>query len=316
MELNTSNSSTNESASDVDFAKREYISACTIVLLLLLAVVVADLVIVAAMFVEKTIPRSVCTLLTSQLVGCLLNATTLIIGIVTSLVLLSQFPTTYQPFGLCRAILFFFGIGIVSRMYSLVSFSLLVLAIVKWGKNSVLPSLIVIAVLVIWVSSFMLNIDTLIPPIYGVQYYKGIVCIYNPEFQEEVRDAIDTLWIILTGFIPLIVSVVIPIIVLFYIKHHVVSEAGGYNKSMAKFSLFLVGGKVITLIGLVIPLLAARKAVGVYVSYAFAVLSLIPPPILALIFLNPVRKRLKRLISCDCTLFKEISSTSTRSESL
>ena len=316
MELNISNSSMNESVSVRPFRKREFISACTIVLLLLLAVIVADLVIVAAMIVEKTIPRSVCTLLTSQLVGCLLNATTLIIGIVTSLVLLSQSPITYQPRDLCRALLFFFGVGIVSRMYSLVSFSLLILAIVKWGKESVLPSLIVIAVSVIWVSSFVLNIDTIIPPIYGVQYYRGVVCIYNPDFKNEVRDAIDTLWIILTGIIPLIVSVVIPIIVLFYIKHHVVSEVGGYNKSMAKLSLFLVGGKVITLIGIVVPLLAARKGVGVYVSYAFAVLSLIPPPILVLMFLNPVRKRLKRFILCNCTLLKEISSSSTKSESL
>jgi hypothetical protein len=210
----------------------------------------------------------------------------------------------------------------VLRTVSLVAFSVLIFVIVKRGIKCISPFLILTAVITICTISLLSNIDTVIPPIYDVKFVKNVVCIINTDFKPEIRDVIDALWITLVGILPLVLSVAVPISILCYIKCNQVSEGGGYNSAMAKFGLLLVAGNFINFLGLIIPLLAAREAVGAYVSYAFAIVSLIPTPILMLTFLKPVWKRFKQLLVCKCqdsevqTLRKNGTESITKSGSL
>ena len=101
---------------------------------------------------------------------------------------------------------------------------------------------------------------------------------------------------------PVMISIVVPILVLCYIKRNRVSDGGDYNKGIAKFALFLVSGNVINLFGqaVIAAIVYSSDAPAVYLSYGIVVLSLLPAPVLVVIFLKPVREKMKAALFCHC----------------
>ena len=120
----------------------------------------------------------------------------------------------------------------------------------------------------------------------------------------EARYIFILRWALLGRIIPLIISVILPIVCLCYMRMNNASESLGvqHTKKLAKFSLFLVVGSVINFIGQTLPALLtlglAAPAAGVYLSYGSAVISLLPTPIIIMAYLKPVREHAKRVVSC------------------
>ena len=106
-------------------------------------------------------------------------------------------------------------------------------------------------------------------------------------------------------------SVFSPIATVWFIRHNTISGDITLVKAMMKFAVFLVLGNVINFIGQTTPLLFAAFAPArkyrnslemalAYVAVILILLSLVPTPVLILIYFRPVRKRIKRILCNVC----------------
>ena len=143
----------------------------------------------------------------------------------------------------------------------------------------------------------------LVPPIFAVQYYDGVACFprtLDADIIKEVRYVFTAIWVIFGGLTPLTISIVVPIVVLCYVRRNTIAEGSSYNKGIAKLTLFLVAGNLINLVGQTVVTLIGyvSEPPGVYLSYSAGMISLIPTPIMILIFMKPVRAQVTKVIFC------------------
>ena len=105
----------------------------------------------------------------------------------------------------------------------------------------------------------------------------------------QIRYVFIAIWVIFGGLTPLTISIVVPIVVLYYVRHNTIVAESTYNKGIAKFTLFLVAGNLINLVGqaVVAFIVYVSEPSGVYLSYSAGLISLIPTPIMILIFVKP-----------------------------
>ena len=117
------------------------------------------------------------------------------------------------------------------------------------------------------------------------------------------------------------VSVFFPIATVWFIRHNTISGDVTLVKAMMKFALFLVLGNIINFVGQIIPLLIAaftpagkewyslEKALG-SMAVILILLSLVPTPLLILIYFRPIRQRIKRILCGTCMKKEYVSEKS------
>ena len=208
-----------------------------------------------------------------------------------------------RPLYLCRVYLWLFATGAVTRLWSLAAFSLSTLAIVIFSKKTINKWIAAIIVLTLWLVPMLLSLYIMLPYAFEAQFIHGVACFPDnsqTKLVVPVRYTFLVTWNVFGGFMPLTISIIIPIVCFCYIKRNIVTEGTEYRKGMAKFSLFLVMGGSINFFSQVFPSLLAlyTAAPGVYLSYISAVISLLPTPIIIVAFLKPVREQAKRLFPC------------------
>ena len=224
------------------------------------------------------------------------------IGGISAVLVVMGPEQTRPPRYLCRVCLWLYGVGSVARLWSLAAFSLSVLAIVRFGKKTL--SLLCAAVIIttLWIASIPISLYIVLPYVYEVQFVHGVACF--PDNSNVIiipaRGALFTIWVTVGSLVQMTVSIVVPIICLCYIKKNTVTEDTQYRKAMAKFSLFLVLGGAINIVGQILPAVVANytEAPGVYLSYGIVSVSLIPTPIIIIAYFKPVQEQLKKIVTC------------------
>ena len=219
----------------------------------------------------------------------------------------------------CRFLIWGLLSGITARLYSLATFSLIVLSIVRYHKKDIKTAYIIGILVLIWSASLLLNVYVFIPSVYGVQYYGDIACFANNADEKVVFQArltFSSLSTVFGGIVPLVISIIVPIVVLFYIKRNTIAtELSSYTKPAARLGLFLVVGNLLNFLGvLIITVLAyvfESFAMAVQLTYIVAVVFLLPTPILVIAFLKPVREKLKSLMYCSLKQNTRLPSNST-----
>ena len=209
--------------------------------------------------------------------------------------------TSPQDCGFCRFLLWGYLVGSIARLYSLAGFSIVVLLIIRYNKKEMKALYIVIFLAAIWCVSLLLNVHYLVPSLYAVQYYDGVACFASYSSSDEAYIAFHVVFIIFGGLIPLSITIVVPIVVLCYVRRNTMSEGSSYNKGIAKFSLFLVAGNLINFVGqtmvdLIVFGYNQATLAAVCLTYLFTLISLIPTPIMILIFVKPVRAQVAKVI--------------------
>ena len=199
---------------------------------------------------------------------------------------------------LCRFMVWGYSSGANARLFSVAAFSVAVFLVVRYSVKALKWVPIVLTLVLLWSGAILLGTHLLVPPIFAVQYVDGVVCFPRTEDANIIRPARYTftvIGILLGGVTPVVISIVVPILVLCYIRQNRVTQSNDYNKRIAKFALFLVSGNLINLIGqaVVIAIVYSSDAPAVYISYGIGVLSLLPAPILVVIFLKPVREKMR-----------------------
>ena len=221
----------------------------------------------------------------------------------TALIAVSaQYP---GPRYLCRVYLWVLGTGVMVRLWSLTAFSFSILGIVRFGKKTISWWSAAVIILVLWLVPVTISLYVMLPYLFEAQFVHGVACFPERDLEKvtiklEVRYTLALTWILLGGVIPVIVSIIMPIVYLCYIRKNTITEGALYRKGLAKFSLFLVVGSCINAAGQALPALLSlnSEAPGVYLSYGLAVISLLPTPIIIMAYLKPVQEQAKRIISC------------------
>ena len=248
--------------------------------------------------------------------GLVITLVTIVFAMVT---LILGYSSAVLPDLFCRFLIWGFLSGITARLYSLATFSLIVLSIVRYHKRDIKTAYIISLLVLIWLVSLLLNVYTFIPEVYGVQYYGNVACFSNYGDKKVVFQARLTfsfLSIVFGGIVPLIISIVVPIVVLFYIKRNTTAtELSSYTKPAARLALFLVVGNLLNFLGVVIITILAYVfksfAVAVHLTYIVAVIFLLPTPILVIAFMKPVREKLKSLMCCSLKQNTRLPSSGT-----
>ena len=255
------------------------------------------------------IPRVLAIFLVHQLLSCVIVAVIMISFVFSVLWLTLSKSITQPPLEYCQFLIWGYAFGAVGRLWSLAIFSIIVYLTVRYGQNILRHTRVFAAsITFVWVVTFLLNIHVMLPyPVYAVQFVDNVACYpHNAIVPKKIRYSTLSIWIVFGGIVPLAISIIIPIFTLCYIKRNTVTEQEDDNKRIAKFALFLVSSNVVNLLGQAVPGLVAlyAEAPGVVLAYVFVSLSLLPTPTIIIMFIKPVRRKMKKILCC-CVLFNK-----------
>ena len=277
--------------------------------MLFLLITVGGLVLLTAVAVglATPVPKIIRVFLVNMLAAGLIVATVCFFtGCISIVLALSDIAEPARV--MCALQIWVFGTGAIARLLSLAAFSIVVLRIVRFGKMTMKGAYIALTLAFLWITAMLLNIHIALPVVYAVQFVDGVACFPHYEvIHEAPRYIFIVTWIVFGGLTPLTISTVVPSVCLCYIKRHSITEGVDYKRAMAKFALFLVAGNLINLLGQTVPGILAffADAAGVYATYTVTVISLLPTPILVIIFLKPVRMKLVEVLTFNCVFVKK-----------
>ena len=253
------------------------------------------------------IPRVLAVLLINQLLSCMavavINVINSIIGVLLVVSQSSDSVNIKLPPANCQFLIWVNAFGSVGRLWGLAVYSIVTLLTIRHGQKFLKRTrVVIVCIIAVWVISFILNSYAMLPyPVYAVQFVDNVVCFpHNAIIPKASRYPTLAIWIVFGGITPLAISITIPIITLCYIRRNTITEGAQYNKRIAKFALFLVVGNVVNLLGQAVPGLVALYAEipGVVLTYLLASLSLLPTPIIIIVFMKPVRKKMRKMFCC------------------
>ena len=298
---NFSNTASNQSLRNPGFA-----AFLIVIAILLVAVIIFNGLIAIVLVRSTSVAVTVRAPLINLLVVILLGAVNLLLGSLTTIVLVLS-DSTEPPLPLCRFILWVYQVTRLARLLGLVVFSLMVFQTVTGKCDTRKFRAMILSLAAAWVIALLMCVHVLAPPIYGVQYAEGIVCLPTVGYAklEIVQFVVFMSWIVFAscGFVSILASICVVLGALCYLKRHTISERAQYKKAIVKLAAFLVTGNVLIVTGQIV-LFAVNLWVifesidGVYLSYILQILSFTPTPILIVVFLKPVQRGLHRLFCC------------------
>ena len=324
MDANWTNG--NDSSDIVDFGELPGFVAYNLIMLLgiLVPVVILDVLLLTALFLDKVTPIQIRTAIISLLLGALGVSFALALEHITALVL----STTNHPVPsvqLCHFIVWVMGGAGGVRMIFTAVFSIIVYISVKKSAKAVNQYVLIVCSIVLWIASFAVSTPLLSAFIVGTQFLGQTACLPRATQETHPRAFMMfiPLWCTICGLIPLGITIVFPIITAYYIKTRTISGNVQFKKAMLKLAFFLLIGFAMSFIGQVLPplLLAIlfRKGMNVdtplvvYFAFILMNLSLIPTPVLILVYLGGVRKKLKEMLLCYCIRYRDDLSSMERS---
>ena len=294
-----------------------FMAYCILLVVIALVATVMITFNILALLMATSIPRPVRLFLINLLLAGLQVAVIIVIVTGIAAVLVAMGAHHPLPLYLCRVCLWVFAGGVTARLWNLAAFSLSVLAIVRFSKKTISSRCAAFVILILWLVPMTITIYVLLPYVYEVQFVSGVACFPDNENTKiiQARHTFLAIWTTFGGFTPLVVSIIVPIVCLCYIRRNIVTEGTQYRKGMAKFSLFLMMGGAINIIGQVLPGLLTyySEAPGVYLSYGSAVISLLPTPIIIMAYLKPVREKLQTIFNHSKVTWNKSGSKATTS---
>ena len=290
----------NCSVNDPNLAGPGFGAFLILVFLLVITAIVLNITVITALCAAHSVSILMRIFLINLLIAGI-SVDLIGIGFILSGLALNFTSLPPPDLGFCRFLVWGYSAGAISRLYCLAGFSIVVLLIVRYNKKEMKTLHIVIFLMSIWCASILLNTHILVPPIYAVQYYGDVACFprtLDADIIKEVRYVFTAIWVIFGGLTPLTISIVVPIVVLCYVRRNTIAEGSSYNKGIAKFALFLVAGNLINIIGqsVVALIVYVSEPPGVYLSYLAGLISVIPTPIMILVFMKPVRAQVTKVM--------------------
>ena len=269
-------------------------------------VTVVNTITIAGLILDKVTPIPIRLVIANLLGASLIVIFGLYLEHLTSLALIGG-NNDQPPREFCSFIIWLLAGGGASRLVFTAVFSIIVFVIVKGSAKAVSKVGLAISIVVLWIVTFLLSAPTLSLNSVGVHYLGGAACfprvvegVTNP----NINRIFVILWAILFGIIPLVITVTMPLVTIWFLKRHNTSGDMKFKKAMVKFALFLILGILFNFLGQVVPpiIALANESIMdsslVYLAFILMNLSLIPTPVLIYVYLGGVRTKVKELLLC------------------
>ena len=219
----------------------------------------------------------------------------------------------------CRLMLWVIASGGAARLMYMAAFAISVYVLVRYGARKMKIWVVIVTVVGVWVGALLPNAAMFSPDVVLINFHDNGTCAVHGTGYKTLIFTFG--YISVYSLLGFAVSVFSPIATVWYIRHNTISGDITLVKGMVKFAVFLVLGNVINFVGQTTPLLFAafapagkdwytlEKAFN-YVEGIFILLSLVPTPVLILIYFRPVRQRMKRMLCGTCMKREAVSEMS------
>ena len=301
---------TNTTSGHIEFS---YFSLA-IILVILIPIVSLNLVLVVILVREKTIPVSVRFLLSNILAACTVVAVGLFMLFMSDVVLSGCQCGQPSKEG-CKVMFWVVISGGAARLVFMATYSIVVFVIVKFTVLRVKFTGVLLTSIGVWLAVVVVNSAILVPGVLRIHILDQISCA--PHANGPSTYAYSAVYLVLFGIGSFLLTIIMPIITLVYVKRNSLSDSQPLYKAMAFFALFLLVGNASNFIGQAAPILLAlvipesdNKHVDVTINYilgVFVILSLIPTPLFTILFFKPVRKRFTSYCRRCCSRKRKLS---------
>ena len=278
-----------------------------------LPVIAVNTVILVASVLESAIGKAIRLVLGSILVSCILSALGLAMYHIAGIVLKFS-PVNNPPTAPCTVTMFLISFGGAARLVFMPTFAVIVYIIVRYGKATKkhFVTICFIVVAVLWILSFLGNSPLFSQSITG--YTASLSCSFtsNSAYYSYIYAGP---YVFFFGLITLSVTITFLVITIRYIKSLTIQHVK-LNKATIKFGFFLLLGNGINLLGqIVLPFIIIATAIQpqstspsgppppsvhvvIYSIYISLNATLIPTPIIVLVYFKPIRERLWHWLCC------------------
>lgn len=204
--------------------------------------------------------------------------------------------------GLCRFLIVVTSVGGSGRTMFMAVFAFVVCVIIKYSSRTVKLGYLVICASMVWLMCIGFHSGLFAPDVLQVllaDNYAG--CIIRPV---HYRQAYTTPYLVLFALFPFTVTVTMPTAAYCCIKANTARESKLTIRPLVKFALFLLLGNLLSCMGHATPVVAAAIDEGSHsvevvrhTMRSFGILialSLIPTPILVLVYFQPIRYQMRK----------------------
>ena len=294
------NQSINETNINVTMAFIEPCVYCFVLAALYLAVLVFTVAVLSLVVAAKALPHVIRFVLANILIasftaGFGIFVINLARGVVT---ILGQYSVTDSA---CRSLIVLISVGGISRPLVMAVFAIVVYIIIKYSISAVKLKYLVISTLAMWLVCGAFSLLLFFPSVLNVVSIKTTGCVPRSGPHGFVYSIPFFACFII---VPFALNVVLLIASFWYVRANTVSENAASLKPMLKFSVFLLLGTLLSTIGHTTPVIAAyvepdsptpEMITAINRSNNIVILlSIIPTPILVLVYFKPVRVLIKK----------------------
>ena len=274
----------------------------------LLPMFILNVLLILATVTETSIKPAI-----RMIVGCILAASEVVIvglGInyiyIVILLLKRHLPPSEIISRLTYAVVLCGG---AARLLLMATFAVAISVLVIHGESKLKLLPTCIAVGIIWIFAVAPNASVFSPVLFDVMYPN------SSEFTARGRGAGAIVYafsyVTIYGICSFVISCIALIVTVCYIKRKTISGDVNIIKGMVKFGFFLFIGDIANFFGVAVPFVSiALKPQGStftksqkiqnFVEGLLVLLSLIPTPIILLIFFKAVRDRIRNILCCKC----------------
>ena len=281
-----------------------------------------NILLLVAILAERTLPRTIRFILSNIIIA----SEVVIFGIAMILihnVILSGWRHLSSSLFVCRLTYVTLASGAAARLMYMATFAITVYVLVRHGPAKLHFRLSFLAGLTLWFFAIILNTALFSTDVLEITFHDGSICA--PHGKNITTPLYTFTYIVVYGLSSFILSVIFSTLSVRHIRKNTISEDTQVLKGMIKFAIFLLIGNSMNFIGISIPILFATFTPSGdeyytmvnafnYVEGIVLMFSLIPTPIILLIFFKPIQHRLKTIVCCWKVRFTKTirSSTSSR----
>ena len=281
----------------------------TILLLIIAVVFIINLILIVAIISVRDIPKTIRLILTNIVASSEVVIIGLAILALYGIILTAQkHPQTSHH--LCRLVYVLGASGGAARLLSMALYAVAAYFAVRYmSADRRLPwwsfKATAIAIIALWTIAICPNIVTFSPDLVDIDYKVGDFCAAHITNHLGVAYSISYFVVyVVFSFIP---AIVFPVLTLCYMRNNIDCYNRDSLRAMLKFAFFLLVGNSMNTVGIFLPILFVvfvqskndsytLKITLDYTAGIILVLSLIPTPIILLIFFRRVRRRFNEII--------------------
>ena len=278
---------------------------CFFSLTLYLIAVVFNVFVLSLVVTAKALPPVIRLVLANILIASV-TAGLGILVIVLSRIIVTRVHHLSLSDTACRYFMVLSSVGGTCRPSIMALYAIVVYIIIKYSISAVKLKCLTISILAMWLVCGAFNSTLLFRDVMQVLTLQGTVCVPRSGPHGLIYAIPFFVCFIL---IPFALNVVLLIASFWYVRANTVSENAASLKPMLKFSVFLLLGTLLSTMGHTTLVIAAYvepdsptpavKSINLS-NGIISLLTIIPTPILVLVYFRPVRDLMKNCLLCVC----------------